>query len=356
MRRIVSQPKAMSWLALVAAALFVLSTAQAGAAPAPAEPAPKDSNLRARAEEAFQAARALTLRESLDVRLDAVWHIDMLLTVRPDPQLKWWADLRRRIVSDHDSYRLVEPSAERIPLPREPGRGLEKWHMYMEAPFGRPEHIAIAFIEEYIGPELDAPETGYILTHQLAVLEWAEETGLELPPRLVAMKPVLLERIAAEHAKDDTFSDLFAERMFFMVIWGNPSDAELERTVRIIVDAQVEPGVWAPPPVTLSYDGESRVTAVEPEHARKMAMVVLAEYLRRIEDRGSGVEDGGSGAGDRGPGAEDRGPRTADRGPQASNLDPRAEDAVGVSAAWFVLLAVGVLALLFFILRHFRRR
>lgn len=348
MRGIVNQPKAISCVALVAAALFVLSAAQAGAEPAPAE-----SDLRARAEEAFQAARAHTLRESLDVRLDAVWHIDMLLTVRPDPQLKWWADLRRRIVSDHDTYRLVEPTAERIPLPREPGRGLEKWHMYMEAPFGRPEHIAIAFIEEYIGPELAAPETGYILTHQLAVLEWAEETGLELPPRLVAMKPVLLERIAAEHAKDDTFSDLFAERMFFMVIWGDPSDAELERTVRVLVDAQVEPGVWAPPPVTLSYDGESRVTEVEPEHARKMAMVVLAEYLRRAEARGSGVEDRASGVEDGGSGAEAHEPRPADPGPQTTDLDSRATD---VSPAWFVLLAAGLLALLFFLVRHFRRR
>ena len=348
MRPIVNQTKAMSWLALAAAALFVLSAARAGAEPAPAE-----RDLRARAEEAFEAARAQTLQEPLDVRLDAVWHIDMLLRVRPDPQLAWWADVRRRIVSDHKSYRLVEPTAPRVPLPKDPGTGLEKWYTYMEAPFGRPEQLAAEFIAEYLGPELAAPEKGYILTHQLAVLEWSKQTGLELPPYLTAMKPVLLARIAAEHAKDDTFSDLFVERMFFLVIWGDPSDAELERTVRIIVDAQVEPGVWAPPPVTLTYDGESHFTEVEPEHARKMAMVVLAEYLRRLEDRGSGVEDGGSGAGDRGPGTEDRGPRTADPEPQTSDLEPRAED---FSPAWFVLLAVGLLALLFFVVRHFRRR
>jgi len=258
------------YAALVALALLLLASPSAG-----------DDGLHARAAEAFEAARAHTLRESLDGRLDAVWHTDLLLQIRPDAQLKWWADVRRPLLMSHKTYRMIEPTAPLYPLPDDPGIGLDKWSMYMRAPFGTPRSTALRYVTDYLGPELAVPESGYILTHQLAVLEWAREAGLEVPAELLAKKPVLLDRIAAEHANDGEFSDLFAERIMFLVLYGDPPDEELERSVRVIVDAQVEPGIWAPTPVTLTYDGESRYTEVEPEHARKMSMIALAEYLRR---------------------------------------------------------------------------
>lgn len=241
-----------------------------------------DVPLRARAAEAFDAGRALTLQEPLDGRIDAVWHTDLLLQIRPDPQLQWWADLRRKRLTEHKTYRLVEPSAPLTPLPDDPGTGMAKWYTYMRAPFGTPPSTAVRFIREYLQVDnpLAPPESGYILTHQLLVLEWAEMVGLELPPELLAKKPELLARITEEHARDTEFSDLFAERICFLVLYGNPKPEELERSVRVIVDAQTKPGVWAPPPITLVYDGESHHTEVEPEHARKMAMVALAAYLR----------------------------------------------------------------------------
>jgi hypothetical protein len=248
-----------------------------------ASPSAADDDLHARAADAFEAARAQTLREPLDGRLDAVWHTDLLLQIRPDPQLKWWTDVRRLLLKTHKTYRLIEPTAPLHPLPDDPGSGLDKWSMYMRAPFGTPPSTALRFVADYLGPELAAPESGYILTHQLAVLEWAKQAGLELPAELLEKKPVFLERIAAEHSNDDEFSDLFAERIMFLVVYGDPTDEELERSVRVIVDAQVEPGVWAPAPITLTYDGESRYTEVEPEHARKMSMIALAEYLRRTD-------------------------------------------------------------------------
>jgi len=240
-----------------------------------------DDDLRARAAEAFEAARAHTLREPLEGRLDAVWHTELLLQILPDPQLKGWTDVRRPLLESHETYRLIEPTAPLRPLPDDPGTGLDKWSVYMRAPFGTPPSTALRFVADYLGPELATPENGYILTHQLAVLEWAKAAGLEVPPELLERKPVLLEHISAEHAKDDEFSDLFAERIMFLVVYGDPADEELERSVRVIVDAQAEPGVWAPPPIMLAYDGESNFTEVEPEHARKMSMIALAEYLRR---------------------------------------------------------------------------
>ena len=260
-----------------------------------ASPVAADEALRARAAEAFEAGRALTLKEPLDGRIDAVWHTDLLLQIRPDPQLQWWADLRRKRLTQHKTYRLVEPSAPLTPLPEDPGTGMAKWYTYMRAPFGTPASTAIRYIREYLQVDnpLAPPESGYILTHQLLVLEWAEMVGVELPPEVLAKKPELLARITEEHARDDVFSDLFAERICFLVLYGDPSASELERSVRVILDAQVEPGVWAPPAITLVYDGESHHTEVEPEHARKMAMVALAAYLRDAgADAGTDADTG----------------------------------------------------------------
>jgi hypothetical protein len=289
-----------------------------------------DVGLRARAAEAFEAARAHTLKESLDGRLDAVWHIDVLLQIRPDPQLQWWANVRRPLLEQHKTHRLIEPTAPLHPLPDDPGTGLQKWFVYMRAPFGTPPSTAIRFIADYLGPELAPPAEGYILTHQLAVLEWTQVAGLELPPELLEKKPVLLERIAAEHAEDDVFSDLFAERIFFLVAYGEPSDEELDRSVRMIVDSQVEPGIWAPPPITLTYDGESNYIEVEPEHTRKMSMVALAAYLARTDtgaDTGAGADSG-----------TDAGTDT------------------GKSWLGVILLGLGLVTVLFVIARLLRRR
>jgi hypothetical protein len=135
----------------------------------------------------------------------------------------------------------------------------------------------------------------------------------------------------------------------FLVVYGNPPDEELERSVRVIVDAQVEPGVWAPPPITLTYDGESRYTEVEPEHARKMSMIALAEYLRRTDtdtdtDTGTGTGTGtdtGTGAG-------------TDAG---TGTDTDADAGTGTDAGLAVLgLGAGLLILFALGFRRFRRR
>jgi hypothetical protein len=313
-----------------------------------------DADLRARAAEAFEAARTHTLKEPLDGRLDAVWHIDLLVQIRPDPQLEWWANLRRRLLTRHETYRLIEPTAPLALLPENPGTGIDKWQVYMRAPFGAPQDTAVRYVEEYLGPELAAPESGYILTHQLAVLEWSKMTELPLPAELREREPVLLERIAAEHAADDVFSDLFAERIFLLSVYGNPSERELERSVRIIVDAQVEPGVWAPPPVTITYDGEAWETPVEPEHARKMAMIALAEYLARTEaDADAGA---GAGAGAPAGGGASSGADTGAADTSGAGSAQRGASGLRDGAVWTVLAGVGLLAALFIIARRFRRR
>jgi hypothetical protein len=310
-----------------------------------------DADLRARAAAAFEAARDHTLKESLDGRLDAVWHIDMLVQIRPDPQLEWWANLRRRLLTRHETYRLIEPTAPLTLLPDNPGTGIDKWHVYMRAPFGAPQETAVRYVEEYLGPELAAPESGYILTHQLTVLEWSKMTELPPPAELWEREPVLLERIAAEHAADDAFSDLFAERIFLLSVYGNPSEQELERSVRVIVDAQVEPGVWAPPPVTITYDGQAWSTAVEPEHARKMAMIALAEYLARTDaSADAGADAGSAAAAGTGTGAD-----AGNAGATATEGAQRGASALRGGPLWVVLAGIGLLAALFVLARRLRR-
>ena len=160
-----------------------------------AAPAAADDDLRARASEAFDAARELTLKEPMAGRLDAVWHTDLLLEIRPDPQLQYWADVRRRMLSTNKSYRLIEPSAPPHLLPADPGTGVEKFWTYLSAPFGTPESTAVRYVSDYLAHD----EDDYILTHQLAVLEWSKQVGLALPDEVLARKPELLARIAAEH-------------------------------------------------------------------------------------------------------------------------------------------------------------
>ena len=331
-------------------------------------PAAADDDLTTRAHEAFEAARANTLREPLDGRIDAVWHTDLVLAIRPDPQLQFWADTRRRLQSRHLTYRLVEPSAALTELPADPGSGMDKWYVYMRAPFGTPRELAARYVSDYLGPALGAPESGYVLTHQLTVLEWSRMTELALPEELWDRKPVLLARIAEEHAADQTFSDLFAERICFLSVYGNPSDEELERSVRIIVDAQTEPGVWAPPAITLVYDGQSHHTEVEPEHARKMSMVALAEYLRRnaaLQARGSASRNGearreappspseaqGAVREDYAAGVGGRYEQTADAGAGAGADADAGADA---GTAWWIAGGVGLLAVLLLLARRLR--
>ena len=304
-------------------------------------------DLETRAQAAFDAARANTLREPLDGRIDAVWHTDLLLAIRPDSQLQFWADTRRRLQSDHLTYRLIEPSAALTELPEEPGTGMDKWYVYMRAPFGVPRERAVRYVSDYLGPALAAPESGYVLTHQLTVLEWSRMTELPLPEELWERKPLLLARIAEEHAADDKFSDLFAERICLLSVYGNPGDEELERSVRIIVDAQTEPGVWAPPPITLVYDGQSHHTEVEPEHARKMSMVALAEYLRRTAETARPEGE-----------ARREAPSSPSEAEGAVREDAVAEaggrDDPSAGAVWWIAGGAALLAVLFLLARRFR--
>lgn len=251
--------------------------------------ADETESLPERAAEALAAARANVLADQEPPELDAIWFMQLLLKIRPDDELEKWVETHRPMYKGTPFYPLIDPSAPLTPLPEDLGSGMDKLRNYTLAAFGTPPERVVRDLRAFV--EVD--EEGYVLTHQLAVLEWAEQVGQPLPEDLMARRPDLLARISQELDADTTFSDLYAERVAFLVVFGDPSPEQLERAITKIVDSQVEPGKWKPPELIFEYDGQRAKLESIPKywkHCSKLSMVALAGYLQSVEPSPANAE------------------------------------------------------------------
>lgn len=207
-----------------------------------------------------------------------LWMLKRLNGLSPDADLKRLVDRAVRDLAGHKSARLVDPKAPKTALPADPGRGLIKFMYYVLAPIGVPESRAEAFIRDF----LSQPGTGYVLTHQFLVLEWAGETGLAVPESLREKKDGLLERIAAEQASGTQFSDLFAERASILFAFSAVPPETAAGWVETILAAQAADGRWLDTKSTpLTYDGQN-ATAMHPwGHTTGFAAAAIGFYLQR---------------------------------------------------------------------------
>ncbi len=220
--------------------------------------------------------RAL-LSESLFTAAD-VGVLQKLVQLRPDPELErlieWWR-------GEHGSSpyrRHINPEATRVALPEDPGHGIIRFYNYVLAPFGRPESRALEFIRDLVSSQ----ETGYVLTHQFLVIEWAGEQGLVLPEPVLALRPQLLDRIAAEHAADNRFSDLFAERTTLLIQFTRPLPAAASDWVDILLTAQLPEGNWEDlEPSTIVFDGQTATAVHNRGHTTAWSALALAAYVQR---------------------------------------------------------------------------
>jgi hypothetical protein len=137
---------------------------------------------------------------------------------------------------------------------------------YSRAPVGAPEDRALAWIDRYTS----GVGGNYTLTHQFLYIEWARETGLEVPQSLVDRQRTILERIAAEQARDRRFSDLYAERVFLLMLYGEPAEDDVRRWIETIVEAQLANGRW---------DSRGSRDAAGTVHTTGLCSAVLMAYL-----------------------------------------------------------------------------
>ena len=234
-------------------------------------------NLKTLVNEALERAKSVALKNK-GWDPGSVWLLQQFLKLRPDPQLQQYAEAWVRRYSRNELAFMIDPNAERMDLPKDPGQGMQKLFFYIKSPFGKPKKRAVKFITSYVSTK----ESGYVLTHQLMTIVWAKQVGLRLPAKVVDRKHELLKQIAAEQAADNEFSDLYAERAVILLMYDQPSLSEVVRWVKTILNAQEPDGTWFAVSYTMEYDNE-KITVGGPggfasHHSMVLSMLALGAF------------------------------------------------------------------------------
>ncbi len=235
--------------------------------------------LRIRASRAYAAGLAAITQEPISAVGDA-WVLREICMLAPDRALQQYLNDSAVNYVDDPFLRLIDPCAPLIELPVDPGTGLNRFYNYMLAPFGTPRERAMAFIHDFM--TLNA--SGYILTHQFLLLQWAEQIGFELPEHLVIMRHERLEQILQEQLRNDSFSDLYAERVALLLHFGNQNPENATKWVKTIVDAQLQDGSWGSYSETIAFDDQSVTWEPGVSHISALALLSLRTYLDRYQE------------------------------------------------------------------------
>jgi len=233
--------------------------------------------LKNRIDEIFKTEINLLL-SAPRLQVDALWAVQEMLKIQPDAEISASLDSWKIYVRENDPFRLlIDKSAPRIVLPEKPGVGSRKFFNFVLAPLGSPPDRARSFISQFLASR----ETGYFLTHQFLVLEWARQTGLDLPQELLAKRTELLARILDEQLKESRFSDLYAERAAILLHFSTPSHRDAEKWVRNILESRKPAGGWGEYRTVVTYDGENYTVNHTADHTRVLALLALRAYYRK---------------------------------------------------------------------------
>jgi len=227
-----------------------------------------------RVEKAYTLGLAAILREQV-LTVGEIWLLQEMLKSAPNKALQQMVNDRAADLAGHPFERLINPNTPYANLPEDPGVGLTRFHNYLLAPFGTPKNRAISFIDDF----LSTNESGYVLTHQFIVLEWAEQTSLELPEQLGAKRQKLLNQILREQLADKSFSDLYVERVAILLYFGDPDALAAAQWIKTIVNAQLPDGSWGLYAEHLSYGGQSITGKPGTSHTIVLALLSLRAYL-----------------------------------------------------------------------------
>ena len=232
--------------------------------------------LRMQASKAYEAGLIAMMQEPISTVGDA-WILQEIYRLAPDQALQ------QRINSTAETHeldpflQLIDPCAPRIELPVSPGAGLSLFYDYMLAPFGTPRKRAVSLISDFMAIH----SSGYILTHQFLLLQWAEQIGFELPEHIVLKKPHFLDRILEEQLENHPFSDLYAERVAILLYFGHQDPSNAANWIQAIVNAQLQEGNWGLYCETVTFDGESVTGEPGVSHINALALLSLRTYLDR---------------------------------------------------------------------------
>ncbi len=232
--------------------------------------------LRIRASRAYAAGLTAITRESISSVGDA-WVLQEICMLAPNKALQQYLNDNAVNHVNDPFLRLIDPCAPRIDLPVDPGTGLNRFYNYMLAPFGTPRERAMIFIHDFMAFHA----SGYILTHQFLLLQWAEQIGFELPEHLVIMRQEHLERILQEQLRNHSFSDLYTERVALLLHFGNQNPEYAMKWVTMIVNAQLQDGSWGMYSETITFDGQSVTGEPGVSHISALALLSLRTYLDR---------------------------------------------------------------------------
>jgi len=230
--------------------------------------------LRTQASEAYTSGIAAIMREPVS-SVDEIWVLREILKLTPDETLQQFVNDKAASLGGDSFMRLIDPNVSRVDLPADPCSGFTRFYGYVLAPFGRPEERAISFINDFLATE----ESSYILTHQFLVLEWAEQTGLELPWPLRNKRKGILKQILQEQLTDNSFSDLYAERAAILLRFKKPKAKDAVNWIRTIVNAQLKDGSWGIYSKELTYDGQSTILKPTASHTIVLSLLSLRVYL-----------------------------------------------------------------------------
>ncbi len=230
-----------------------------------------------RCEVAYNRAVSSIAADS-HIEVDVIWLLQKTLEIEADSRLEEMVDSWIEQHSDHPYLLMVDSEGARLGLLENPGVGIDKYFSYVKAALGFPERRATQFVEDFVR----IPNTGYILTHQLAALIWSKETNLKLDFKSEAVWGELIEKMAEEHVEqgDSVCVDLYAERTALLLKYGNPSMEEATGWVGKLVNSQNEEGTWPESTSILEYDGQFATARIPPSHTAALALLSIKIYMK----------------------------------------------------------------------------
>jgi hypothetical protein len=240
-------------------------------------------DLQEQAKISLQKAERLINDDLQHIRWEPgeVWLLQKYLELRDTSTINNDVDNLINSLSDHPFEVIVNSNSKPIILPSNPGRGFEKFTNYCIAPFGEPSERAASFIESF----LSTKESGFVLTHQILVIVWAQDKNLSLSKDIIRNKKNLLKQIRKEQDldEDEEFTDLYAERAMILLRYGKPTITEAIRWINKIIESQQENGGWYAYKNIITYDGETifvgGIQKSDIPHATALCMLTLAEFL-----------------------------------------------------------------------------
>ena len=233
--------------------------------------------LEADAKKAFDAA-IIYFKNQPIIGVDAIWGLKKVLDRHNDSELAKFVDKMIGINSKDPFIRLVDASAEFVELPASPGVGPKKLFNYLLSCVGKPPEIAISLLREF----LSIKGRGYILAHQLCVIEWAQEVGRFLPKDIPEKKESFCSRLLHEQQNDKEFSDLYVERVAFLLLYHPDLNVQdVMEWMRTLVEKQQDDGSWGELMGFFKIDDDDYVNYPPATHSAFLGLLALSEYIYR---------------------------------------------------------------------------